>query len=148
MHSSYMDQIVSVIDMEADMTLATVRPDGYPQANIVSYVNDGMTLYFGTSEESQKAKNIEDNDKVSLSINRPRMDWLEIVSVSMGGVASIIKDPSEHQKVRSLLFSKYPEIAAYAPSTEREAFLYRIDPVVVTLLDYTRGVGFRTTIEV
>ena len=68
--------------------------------------------------------------------------------MSLGGIARIIKEPSEHQKVRSLLFSEYPEIAAYAPSTENEAALYRIDPAVVTLLDYTRGFRFRVTIEV
>jgi nitroimidazol reductase NimA-like FMN-containing flavoprotein (pyridoxamine 5'-phosphate oxidase superfamily) len=148
MQNVYLDQIIPILDMEADMTLATVRSDGYPQTSIVSYVNDGLTLYFGTSEESQKAKNIDYSEKVSLSINRPRRDWLEIENVSLGGVATIIKDPSEHHKVRSLLFSKYPEIAAYAPSTDSEAVLYRIDPVVVTLLDYTRGFGFSKTIEV
>ncbi len=28
------------------MSLATVRPDGYPQATTVAYANDGLTLYF------------------------------------------------------------------------------------------------------
>ena len=148
MRNVILDQIIEIIDREGDMTLATLRPDGYPQANIVSYVNDGMTLYFGTSEESQKAKNIAFEEKVSVSINAPRKGWTEIESVSLGGSASVIKDPDEHESVRQLLFSKYPEIAAYAPSTDQEALLYRIDPVVLTLLDYTRGFGFTKTISV
>ena len=148
MRNIILDQIISIIDREGDMTLATHRPDGFPQANIVSYVNDGITLYFGTSENSEKVKNIAFNEKVAVSINHPRDDWTEIEGASLGGIASIIRDPSEQTSVRDLLFSKYPEIAAYAPSTDQEAILYRIDPVVVTLLDYRRGFGFTKTIMV
>ncbi len=148
MRNVILDQIISIIDQQEDMTLATQRSDGFPQANIVSYVNDGMTIYFGTSETSEKAKNIEFNEKVAVSINKPREDWTEIQGASLGGIASIIQDPSERVSIRSLLFSKYPEIAAYAPSTDQEAMLYRIDPVVVTLLDYTRGFGYSKTINV
>ena len=71
MRNANIDQIISIVDMEGDVTLATQRPDGYPPANIVSYFNDGLTIYFGTSEVSQKAKNISLNNKVSLSINCP-----------------------------------------------------------------------------
>ncbi len=37
-------QIISIIDDVQDMTIATVRDDGYPQATTVSYVNDGLTI--------------------------------------------------------------------------------------------------------
>ena len=38
------------------MTVATNRPDGWPQATTVGYVNDGLTLYFLCDPESQTAK--------------------------------------------------------------------------------------------
>ena len=34
-------EIISILDDANDMTIATVREDGYPQATTVSYVNDG-----------------------------------------------------------------------------------------------------------
>ena len=34
-------EILSILDDASDMTIATVRKDGYPQATTVSYVNDG-----------------------------------------------------------------------------------------------------------
>ena len=40
------------------MTIATNRPDGWPQATTVGYVNDGLTIYFLCSPQSQKAANI------------------------------------------------------------------------------------------
>jgi hypothetical protein len=51
--------------------IATIRPDGYPQATTVSYVSDGLTIYFGCVAESQKAQNIAYNNKVSLTVTLP-----------------------------------------------------------------------------
>jgi hypothetical protein len=53
------------------LTIATVREDGYPQATTVSYVNEGLTIYFGCAALSQKAKNIGHSAKVSLTVNLP-----------------------------------------------------------------------------
>jgi hypothetical protein len=38
------------------MSLATVRPDGWPQATLVSYVNEGIILYFLISRSSPNAE--------------------------------------------------------------------------------------------
>ena len=51
-------EIISILDDANDMTIATVREDGYPQATTVSYVNDGFTIYFGCAAASQKAQNL------------------------------------------------------------------------------------------
>src|SRR5580658_6038649 len=47
MDSAMHEKIVAILSRANDLTLATVRPDGYPQATTVGYVNDGVTLYFG-----------------------------------------------------------------------------------------------------
>ena len=66
MDDSLREEILSVLKGASDMTIATIRPDGYPQATTVSYVTDGLSIYFGCAAESQKAQNIAYNDKVSL----------------------------------------------------------------------------------
>jgi hypothetical protein len=51
--------------------------DGYPQATTVSYVSDGLTIYFGCGEASQKARNLARNTKVSLTVTLTmRCSWL------------------------------------------------------------------------
>jgi hypothetical protein len=35
------------------MTIATTRPDGWPQATTVGYANEGLTLYFLCGPDSQ-----------------------------------------------------------------------------------------------
>ncbi len=39
-------KILEVLQSQYLLTLATIRPDGYPQATILIYVSDGLTLHF------------------------------------------------------------------------------------------------------
>jgi nitroimidazol reductase NimA-like FMN-containing flavoprotein (pyridoxamine 5'-phosphate oxidase superfamily) len=48
-------KILELLDQHQLMTLATNRPDGWPQATTVGYVNAGLTIYFLRSPQSQKA---------------------------------------------------------------------------------------------
>jgi general stress protein 26 len=78
-------RILSILEVGQNMTVATIRPDGYPQATTVSFVNDGLVIYFGCAETSQKARNIARNNKISLTINAAYSDWSDICGLSMGG---------------------------------------------------------------
>ena len=144
----FIAQIISVIAAENEMSLATLRPDGYPQANVLSYVNEGLRLYFGTAEDSEKALNIAMNNKVSLTISRQRQEWTNIEGISIGGVARRITDPEKCKNIRQLIFGKYPQVATYALSTRKEAAVFEIEPEFITLLDYSRGFGFSKTLRV
>jgi len=149
MDTAIRKQVVSIIDDINDLTIATVRNDGYPQATTVSYVNDGLTIYFGTTSDSQKARNIASNSKVSLTINRPYTTWDEIEGVSISGAAVLIADKAEQDKVGALLFKKFPQIENYMPpDVPPDALvLYRIEPQFVSLLDYRKGFGHTEIFE-
>jgi len=43
--------ILEQLKTHHNMSLATVRPDGYPQATTVAYANDGLTLYFACRQQ-------------------------------------------------------------------------------------------------
>jgi general stress protein 26 len=101
-------EIVSILSDVNDMTIATVREDGYPQATTVSYVNDGLTIYFGCAAESQKAKNLARSAKVSLTVNLPYADWEEIQGLSIGGKAAPVTDSKEMDRVGQLMFGNFP----------------------------------------
>ncbi len=87
--------ILDIIDHGKDLTLATVRSDGYPQATTVSYANDGMDIYVGIGKNSQKADNLRRNNKVSLTINAPYKDWNEIKGLSISGTVEFLNDAKE-----------------------------------------------------
>ena len=135
------EEILSVLKAATDMTIATIRPDGYPQATTVSFVSDGLTTYFGCAAESQKAQNIAHNDKVSLTVTLPYFNWEEIRGLSMGGRASPVTDPAEISRVSELMLRKFPQILRYALAGKKGVYLVRITAEVISVLDYRKGFG-------
>jgi nitroimidazol reductase NimA-like FMN-containing flavoprotein (pyridoxamine 5'-phosphate oxidase superfamily) len=136
------DKIVAILDAADDLTIATNREDGYPQATTVSFVNDGVAIYFGAWSQSQKAKNISRDDRVSVAITDPYKTWNDIKGVSIGGRAHKLADRAEIAKVGAIMFKKFPQIAELAKTTpETDMAMFRIDAEVVSVLDYSRGFG-------
>lgn len=135
-------QIVAILDAAADLTIATNRADGYPQATVVSFVNDDDKIYFGTGAKAQKAQNIGRDDRVSVAITDPYKTWDDIRGVSIGGRARRVTDPEEVRRVGQLMFEKFPQIAKYADfGAGMDLALFRIDPEVISILDYSQGFG-------
>jgi general stress protein 26 len=142
------EEIISILDSANDMTIATVREDGYPQATTVSYVNDGLTIYFGCAAKSQKAQNIARCAKVSLAVNLPYASWKEIRGLSIGGKAELVTDPEDIDQVAQLMFQKFPQIAGYAPTELDEIVLFRVTPEIISVLDYRKGFGHTDLVKV
>jgi general stress protein 26 len=125
-----------------DLTLATVRDDGYPQATTVSFAHDGLTFYVGIGKHSQKAHNIRGNNKVSLAVTLPYHNWNEIQGLSMSGIAELLEDPAECEKAKECLGRRFPQLAQWAGTDmAAEIAFLRIRPQVISVLDYTKGFG-------
>lgn len=80
-------KIMTLLDQHRNMTVATLRPDGWPQATTVGYANDGLTLYFLCGPDSQKAENLARDDRVSLTIDHDTPQVMEITGLSMAAHA-------------------------------------------------------------
>lgn len=136
-------RIQDILDANRIMTIATLRPDGWPQATTVGYVNDGLEFWFLCGRDSQKAANLARDDRVSLTINDDPSDIMAITGLSMAARAIEVTDRAEAEKVVGLMPSKYPEQKALpiAMPTPGQVSLFRIQPSVVSVLDYSRGFG-------
>ena len=148
MDNAMREKIVAILEGASEMTIATVRPDGYPQATTVSYVHDDLTLYFGTAADSQKARNIALCDKVSLTVNLPFDRWEEILALSMGGRAGLVTDHEEIAKVGRLMLKRFPQGADFGPDEADSIAIFSVKPVVVSVLDYRNGIGHTELVEV
>ena len=78
MDESMKQKIQALLDAHRIMTIATLRPDGWPQATTVAYVNEGLTLWFLCGLQSQKARNLARDDRVSLTIDHDTPDIMSI----------------------------------------------------------------------
>lgn len=146
-NQSQQQQVSAIIDAVDDMTIATLRADGFPQATTVSYFNDAETIYFATSPDAQKAVNIAHNDRVSVTINRPYENWSEIEGLSIGAKARRLTDPDDLQKAGDLLLKKFPQAIEYADNNSGEVSFFCLEPVVISILDYSKGFGHTELVE-
>ncbi len=137
------NQILALLDQHRIMTIATLRPDGWPQATTVGYVNEGLTLYFLCGLDSQKAANLARDDRVSLTIDHDTPDLMAITGLSMAGRAQAIADPAEANKVLRMFPLKYPEQNAVPMPmpTPEDVRIFRVTPTVISVLDYSKGFG-------
>lgn len=136
------DFVLRVLDTAQDLTLATVRPDGYPQATTVSFAHQDMTIFVGIGKASQKAENIRRNSKVSLTVNLPYRDWREIRGLSMSATAELLDDPREVAAAAASLERRFPAVQEWVgPDMAHEIAFVRIVPQVVSVIDYSKGFG-------
>jgi len=141
--------IIDILARANDLTIATQREDGFPQATTVSYASDGLTIYFGCDENSQKAKNIARNKKVSVTVNLPYSNWDEIKGLSMAATAERVTDSKEIAKMDKLMRAKFPQVASYAPPEGAMGMaLFRVTPRVISVLDYTKSFGHTDLVKV
>jgi nitroimidazol reductase NimA-like FMN-containing flavoprotein (pyridoxamine 5'-phosphate oxidase superfamily) len=145
MDDSIKQKILALFDAHRIMTVATLRPDGWPQATTVGYVNEGLTLWFLCGLDSQKARNLALDNRVSITIDHDTPDILSITGLSMAARAHRVSERAEAEKVLRMLPLKYPDappsMAQMKMPAPEEVALYRVVPEVVSVLDYTLGFG-------
>ncbi len=141
MDDALKQKILTLLAEHRIMTIATLRPDGWPQATTVGYASDGLTLYFLCGTESQKAANLARDDRVSLTIDHDTPQVMEITGLSMAAHASLVDDPTEAERALRLIMARYPEQTGFSMPmpTPAEVRIFRVTPVVISVLDYAKG---------
>ena len=142
--------IEGMIDAHRIASLATLRPDGWPQVTTVGYVNEGLSIYFLCGRDSQKACNLARDDRVSLTINDDPSDMMKITGLSMAGHASVVSDLVEGARLIALMPLKYPDSPPLPMPmpTPDQIHIFRIMPSVISVLDYTKGFGHSDLVTV
>jgi PPOX class probable F420-dependent enzyme len=134
-------KILTLLDQHRIMTIATLRPDGWPQATTVGYASEGLTLYFLCGPDSQKAANLARDDRVSLTIDHDTPQVMEITGLSMAARAQALTDATEVEKVLHMLLLKYPQQNSLPlpMPTPADVRVFRVTPTVISVLDYAKG---------
>jgi nitroimidazol reductase NimA-like FMN-containing flavoprotein (pyridoxamine 5'-phosphate oxidase superfamily) len=150
MDDSAKNIIEGMIDAHRIASLATLRPDGWPQVTTVGYVNEGLTIYFLCGRDSQKARNLARDDRVSLTINDDPSDVMKITGLSMAGHAWVVDDLIEGARLIALMPLKYPDrppLTMPMPTPD-QIRIFRIMPSIISVLDYSKGFGHSDLVTV
>jgi nitroimidazol reductase NimA-like FMN-containing flavoprotein (pyridoxamine 5'-phosphate oxidase superfamily) len=135
-------KILGILGQHRIMTIATLRPDGWPQATTVGFANEGLTLYFLCGANSQKATNLARDDRVSLTIDHDPSQVMEITGLSMAARAHVITDPAAAERVMSLLMQRYPQQSVSLTMPDpMDVRIVSVKPEVISVLDYSKGFG-------
>jgi uncharacterized pyridoxamine 5'-phosphate oxidase family protein len=138
-------KILAMLDENSVMSIATLRPDGWPQATMVGYVRDDLTLYFAIGRKSQKFANLKRDSRVSIALGRDSRDHIR--GLSMAARVSQVMDIEEVVRVNALLADRYPKQVPFAPR-ETSSALMRAAPRLISVIDLEKGPGQPELVQV
>jgi nitroimidazol reductase NimA-like FMN-containing flavoprotein (pyridoxamine 5'-phosphate oxidase superfamily) len=130
--------ILELLEENRVMCVATLRPDGWPQATMVGYVHDDLTLYFAVARISQKLANIEREPRISIALGHDRPGRLR--GLSMAARAAEVNELAEIRHLNELMLARYPGQAMFSPRETSSAVL-RATPELISVIDLPKGPG-------
>lgn len=132
---------LSILNAHGTMCLATVKPDGWPQATTVCYVNDGLEIYFLVSLTSQKFANISGDDRVSIAIGAPADRPADIKGLSMAANVSQARDEPYRSQMLKKLSDRHPNYFDAATFDFAGSALMRAQSRLISVVDFSKGLG-------
>ncbi|MDQ1510109.1 MAG: hypothetical protein QOG50_1953 [Actinomycetota bacterium] len=86
------EAIRKLLDGKNFATVATLNPDGSPQASVVWVLRESDAILFSTTRSRQKARNLARDPRISLTIFDLENPYH---SVELRGTAELIADPEK-----------------------------------------------------
>jgi hypothetical protein len=141
-------RFIAELDKRRILSIATLRPDGWPQATIVGYVNDGTAIYFMISRESQKFANLGADNRASICVGEDVTDPMTIGGASMAATVTEVTNQTEQGRVMALMFKRYPEYEPMMKGLDTSGMaIMRATPIVASVLTYEKGFGHADLVQ-
>jgi len=132
---------LTILNANRIMSIATVRPDGWPQATVVGYANEGFRLYFLIYRTSQKFANISKDHRVAITVGQEPSELKSIKAVYAGCHVREVTDLGERSRAWMLLSKRHPNLTDLAPHETAEVATMVAECRYVSVLDYSQGLG-------
>ncbi len=125
------EEVVQFLDSVILCTISTVTPSGQPMAAVVGFSsNSKFEFVINTGEATRKARNIESNSKVALTVTDADLRY----TVQLEGTARQIT-PEEYEPYTPHHYEKLPWAIKYRDKPEEVTFL--ISPTELRFSDCT-----------
>lgn len=125
--------------------LGTADAAGQPLVVPICYAFDGRSLFSAIDAKPKtqspqglkRIRNIRDNPRVSVVIDRYDENWAKLRYVIIQGRAQILTDGDDFSRGVDLLLAKYPQYHAMGLSREA-GLMIKVDPARVTQWQFDR----------
>jgi nitroimidazol reductase NimA-like FMN-containing flavoprotein (pyridoxamine 5'-phosphate oxidase superfamily) len=135
------ERILAILLAHGVLSLATNRPDGWPQVTTISYVSSGMILYGLVSRSSQKLRNVSLDDRVSICIGSEATKPNAINGLSMSARANELRDEPYRSEMLACLSARHPGYFEPDVLDLNRSALLRFLPQVISIIDFSKGLG-------
>jgi hypothetical protein len=81
-------------------------------------------------------------------VTLPYDRWEEIRGLSFGGRAAPVVDRGEVAKIGDLMLKRFPQGVDFGPEEAERIALFAVKPIVVSVLDYRKGIGHTELVKV
>lgn len=136
-------QSLTLLEQHRAMSLATLRPDGRPQATPVGFAHGGLRRCFSCDPDSQKAANLARDDRVSLTLEQDPPQMRALTGLSMAARAQRVVDRNELDRAQQLRLHRYSEphsIPGLMPRADARC-IFRVTPEILSVLYYSKGIA-------
>jgi len=136
-------QVRAFLAERNSLTLATLGPDGNPQAADLYYAEtDDLSLYFVSIPGSRHAANIARDPHVAVTIHADTSRWRDIRGVQLEGTCAPVTG-AEQAGAWKRYVAKFPFVLADAALARalKKVSVYRFTPRWLRWIDNTAGLG-------
>lgn len=141
--------ILDFVRSHPDGVIATVSPDGDPQASVVYFsIDDDLNLSFTTKDKTRKAQNIRQHSRVSVAIHQADSQTV----VKLAGTAQEAADQDAvsaiyHQTVSAAERTATDTVPPVARLNAGDYTAFTITPDFIQMLGYGHGDSYQQALE-
>jgi len=135
------ERIGALLREQSTLALATVDEDGLASVAPLFYlVDEGLTLYWLSSEKSEHSRNVAREPRVAGTVYAEADRWKQIRGVQMRGVASTVTDPALRKKLIGEYCRRF-HLGRVFQLVIRRSTLYALRPQFFRFIDNSSGFG-------
>lgn len=129
-------EVLTYLQQQQTLTLATASPTGIPHAGTFLYVNDGATLYFWSRAATTTTRHVQQNPIVAFTIDSYADDLNQTRGIQGIGECAVLLSGEEIARVADLFGQKFPNLA---PGSTMSISFFRITPSELQFIDNTQA---------
>jgi len=111
--------------------VATAGSSGVPHVVPVCHVLAGGKVYFASGDNARKVKNLQDNPRVTVTVDLYSDHWGTLKGVMIQGRGRLIERGSRFRRIRDLLYRKYPQYPREAAISPTDSVVVEVTPTRV-----------------
>jgi nitroimidazol reductase NimA-like FMN-containing flavoprotein (pyridoxamine 5'-phosphate oxidase superfamily) len=136
------ETLASLVSPVRFISLATISEDGPVVRSLGSWGLKGRTLYFSTSEASEKVGQLGRDPRVSIQLLAEGQELPSLKNVVLEGAARVLGNDIDRASAIETISKRNPRFKERASKGQLGGnILYAVDAVRIRLLDFSKGNG-------